>query len=45
MVKFGVHSTLEVVTLARPRLDAFSQIRLAAIDNSIRFLLTRIHSL
>ena len=45
MVKFGVHSTLEVVTLARPRLDAFSQIRLPAIDNSIRFLLTRIHSI
>jgi DNA-binding NarL/FixJ family response regulator len=41
MVKFGVHSTLEVVTLARPRLDAFSQIRLSTIDNSISFLLTR----
>ena len=27
MVKFGVHSTLEVVALARPRLEAFSQIR------------------
>ncbi|MGA9831841.1 MAG: response regulator transcription factor [Trebonia sp.] len=45
MVKFGVHSTLEVVTLARPKLDAFSQIRLSTIDNAIRFLLTRIHSL
>jgi DNA-binding NarL/FixJ family response regulator len=29
MVKFGVHSTLEVVALARPRLEAFSQIRLS----------------
>lgn len=27
MVKFGVHSTLEVVALARPRLEASSQIR------------------
>ncbi|MBO0823055.1 MAG: response regulator transcription factor [Actinobacteria bacterium] len=27
MVKFGVHSTLEVVARARPRLDVFSRIR------------------
>lgn len=45
MVKFGVHSTLEVVALARPRLDAFSQIHLSIIDNLIGFLLSRIHSL
>jgi DNA-binding NarL/FixJ family response regulator len=45
MVKFGVHSTLEVVALARPRLDAFSQIHLSTIDNVIGFLLSRIHSL
>src|ERR1700733_7882658 len=34
MVKFGVHSTLEVVTLARPRLDAFSQMRLSTAATS-----------
>jgi hypothetical protein len=27
MSKFGVHSTLEVVTLARPRLEALPEIR------------------
>jgi DNA-binding NarL/FixJ family response regulator len=45
MVKFGVHSTLEVVALARPRLEAFSRIRLSTIDKAARFLLIRIHSL
>src|ERR1700733_5841292 len=37
MVKFGVHSALEVMTLGRSSPDTFSQIRLSTIDNSIRF--------
>jgi DNA-binding NarL/FixJ family response regulator len=41
MVKFGVHSTLEVVAVARP---TFSESRLSTIDKVTHFLLTWIHS-